>query len=154
MCHHGGFASLATPPCFQALCESLLKNYVSTTASVVSLSLKIFLALIRNFRVRMHVASTCCPCVPSVACLDDGLAMPVNPMPRPLSSFAQQHLKQEIEVFIANIFLRLLLSTHIGYDQKVGLVASFMLRLQLDVCVHPVSAQCSVCDRFAPMVPI
>jgi hypothetical protein len=36
----------------QTLCESLLKNYVSTISQVVSLSLKIFLALIRNFRVR------------------------------------------------------------------------------------------------------
>jgi Sec7-like guanine-nucleotide exchange factor len=35
----------------QVLCESLLKNYVSTSGQVVSLSLKIFLALIRNFRV-------------------------------------------------------------------------------------------------------
>jgi hypothetical protein len=35
----------------QTLCESLLKNYVSTTSQVVSLSLKIFLALIRHFRV-------------------------------------------------------------------------------------------------------
>jgi hypothetical protein len=36
----------------QTLCEALLKNYVSTTSQVVSLSLRIFLALIRNFRVR------------------------------------------------------------------------------------------------------
>jgi brefeldin A-inhibited guanine nucleotide-exchange protein len=67
----------------QMLCESLLKNYVSPSAQVVSLSLKIFLALIRNFRV---------------------------------------YLQREIEVFIAEVFLRLLHSAHVPYDQRVRIV--------------------------------
>jgi hypothetical protein len=49
----------------QALCESLLKNYVSTTSQVVSLSLRIFLALIKNFRVRgtcIWHSHSCCRC--------------------------------------------------------------------------------------------
>ena len=41
----------------QVLCESLLKNYVSPSSQVVSLSLKIFLAIIRNFRVSV---AQCC----------------------------------------------------------------------------------------------
>ena len=69
------------------LCESILKNAVSTEKQVIGLSLGIFVNLVKHFR---------------------------------------EHLKQEISVFIENVFLKMLESGNTSFHHRlVALQVSF-----------------------------
>lgn len=71
---------------FQTLCNLLLQNCLSPNPQISGVSLRIFVALVVNFR---------------------------------------DHLKQEIEIFISNIFLAILESSNSTFDHKVLVLEVF-----------------------------